>query len=393
MQKKICHWSIKISIILIAYAFSATTRANEIDVLFTYDQASENATPLTTIEARVAQWENEINGYFDDSGVNLTMNVVGVKPFNPLGNESRSILEEISNSSTIASWRDDYGADFVAQISPVGIGNVFLSGNRGHYLHHKATWEVSAPGNIRTERLIHNGKVAAIKQFIYNNCYLSGQGSGYVVTGDCNNMSVRLPVCGIASPSGIASNAFSVNDAGCGSLTIAHELGHNMGLAHDRFEGSNQGTFYSYGRGHGINGLFHTIMAYGSSFNTSNRVGMYSTPLKPCNGNHSCGVAAGSSDEADAVRAINNRAAAVSSFRPTRNTSSGETIISRGTYGNYTKTGCYWVNSGGTTSSLTCGSTVVATRFSYYNICQISVTPTFVIQGGGSCTSYRIESQ
>jgi hypothetical protein len=75
--------------------------------------------------------------------------------------------------------------------------------------------------------------------------------------------------CGIAwlmhdlSP-GFASSAFSVTTWFCaaGNLTFAHELGHNMGCAHDRDNGGSGGLFsYSYGYQEPSN-LFRTVMAY-----------------------------------------------------------------------------------------------------------------------------------
>jgi len=72
--------------------------------------------------------------------------------------------------------------------------------------------------------------------------------------------------CGIGylmgSVNGNPNNAFTVTSRTCavGNLTFAHELGHNMGSAHNPEDGS--GGTYSYSYGHYVNGVFRTVMSY-----------------------------------------------------------------------------------------------------------------------------------
>lgn len=72
--------------------------------------------------------------------------------------------------------------------------------------------------------------------------------------------------CGIGylmgSVNGNQNNAFTVTSRTCavGNLTFAHELGHNMGSAHNPEDGS--GGTYSYSYGHWVNGVFRTVMSY-----------------------------------------------------------------------------------------------------------------------------------
>lgn len=72
--------------------------------------------------------------------------------------------------------------------------------------------------------------------------------------------------CGIGylmgSTSGNSNNAFTVTARTCaiGNLSFAHELGHNMGSAHNPENGS--GGTYSYSYGHWVNGVFRTVMSY-----------------------------------------------------------------------------------------------------------------------------------
>lgn len=74
-------------------------------------------------------------------------------------------------------------------------------------------------------------------------------------------------VCGIGylmgtGAGGNQNNAFTVTARSCavGNLSFAHELGHNMGSAHNPENGS--GGTYSYSFGHWVNGSYRTVMSY-----------------------------------------------------------------------------------------------------------------------------------
>ncbi len=74
-------------------------------------------------------------------------------------------------------------------------------------------------------------------------------------------------VCGIGYLMGTAvggnqNNGFTVTARSCavGNLSFAHELGHNMGSAHNPENGS--GGTYPYSFGHWINGSYRTVMSY-----------------------------------------------------------------------------------------------------------------------------------
>lgn len=96
------------------------------------------------------------------------------------------------------------------------------------------------------------------------------------------------PYCGIAyvmangPRASFASYAFSVTDRDClSNNTLTHELGHNMGDAHDRASG---GVFpYSYGYRDPI-GKFRTIMAYACPNVSCPRVKYFSNPKIKING-------------------------------------------------------------------------------------------------------------
>jgi hypothetical protein len=92
------------------------------------------------------------------------------------------------------------------------------------------------------------------------------------------------PYCGIAyvmangPRASFASYAFSVTDRDCVSNnTLTHELGHNMGDAHDRASGSSGVFPYSYGYRDPV-GRFRTIMAYACPNVSCPRVKYFSNP-------------------------------------------------------------------------------------------------------------------
>jgi len=107
---------------------------------------------------------------------------------------------------------------------------------------------------------------------------------------------------------GFTSSAFNVVDRGCiSNFSFAHELGHNMGMQHDRANSSGNGVF-SYSFGYGQPGGYRDTMAYQSACGggSCTRVNYWSSPDVTYNGNP-LGVAAGNAGtEADAKTSLNN---------------------------------------------------------------------------------------
>jgi hypothetical protein len=96
--------------------------------------------------------------------------------------------------------------------------------------------------------------------------------------------------CGIAyvmangPRTSFANYAFSVTDRDCVSNnTLTHELGHNMGDAHDRASGGSGVFPYSYGYRDPV-GKFRTIMAYACPNVSCPRVKYFSNPKIKING-------------------------------------------------------------------------------------------------------------
>ena len=140
-------------------------------------------------------------------------------------------------------------------------------------------------------------------------------------------------VCGIAWPVPRAKDAFAITQAQCGAMAFAHELGHSMGLVHDRYVQCRDGAgtctqdfHYPYSFGYAdLEARRLTIMAYSDRCADAGvscrRVARFSNPDQTYE-DRPLGIA-GERDTssvdgpADAVRALNNARHSVAAFRDT----------------------------------------------------------------------------
>ncbi len=117
------------------------------------------------------------------------------------------------------------------------------------------------------------------------------------------------------------SLAFSVVSRVCSgdNWTLAHEVGHNQGCAHNREDAGVDGVFsYSYGhRFMGDTRGWGTIMAYNDAENTWQPIGQFSNPNLSHDG-VATGVPIGSSGEAHNAHTINSSRVTIARFRTTR---------------------------------------------------------------------------
>jgi hypothetical protein len=101
---------------------------------------------------------------------------------------------------------------------------------------------------------------------------------------------------------------------------MAHEMGHNMGSAHDRAHNTQGNPLYSYSYGYGLAASpgvpgFATIMA--ANYIQAPIVDKYSSPGLTCNG-YVCGVSQSDTvNAADNVSSLNSSRTMVAQFRPT----------------------------------------------------------------------------
>lgn len=110
---------------------------------------------------------------------------------------------------------------------------------------------------------------------------------------------------------------FTVTAVGCiTNHSVAHEMGHNSGLEHDRFVLTYTPSSSEYNYGYvNTTDQVRSVMAYANKCSTCTRVPMFSSTTKMWNGTDMLGVAPPSADAADASRTLNNNRKVISKFR------------------------------------------------------------------------------
>ncbi len=254
-----------------ASSFSADFIA-QTDLLFFYSQKFMDSIGDISPETHINQLVEITNTYYADSGALVRFRPVfyGFVDYDT-GNDLNRVMDAMSDATGVFSelpeLREEVGADITVFIDGLfpgggacGLGTLPGAGFEGEIFH----------------PLITGGELISS---LYN--------TGFPAEGG----------------------------AGCDDLTLAHELGHNHGLAHSRREPGAQGT-YSWSFGHGVDGSFATIMATPDDYPGSVELPLFSNPLlNDCNG-LTCGVdRADTEQSADAVFTINQTRVPISTHR------------------------------------------------------------------------------
>lgn len=100
----------------------------------------------------------------------------------------------------------------------------------------------------------------------------------------------------------------------CSDYSLVHELGHNMGQAHNQADSEYAGAHaYSYGYRESSSTGFHTIMAYPLANSSQTEIAYFATPLI----NFAAGRPMGVANASDNVRSLNQTMPVISQFRAT----------------------------------------------------------------------------
>lgn len=169
--------------------------------------------------------------------------------------------------------------------------------NSQEYLYTETTSGSTDLSNLRNNTTIqalrntHNADLVSMIGEIQGAC-----GVGYLMGAD--------------SPTS-QNNGFTVTARSCavGNLSFAHELGHNMGSAHNPENGSS--STYPFGFGHYVNGNYRTVMSYvDPCANGCTRRPYFSNPNVEFNG-----FPTGIDNARDNARSINLTADSIANYR------------------------------------------------------------------------------
>ncbi|OOG49539.1 hypothetical protein B0E50_05355 [Rhodanobacter sp. C01] len=223
-------------------AATSSTTTPTIDVLLGYTPGMVTALGSTSaVITRLNYLISVANQAYSDSQVNSRVRLVGTVAVNyPDASDDNQVLDDLTNNSpagplaSLRARRKALGADLVSLVRP---------------------FSKTGQGGLCGLGYLNGANLAPFT--------VASAPYGYSTIGD-----------------GSDSGSY------CLDITLAHEMGHNMGLAHDQADASGPGAFtYAYGwRQTLTTGSFFTIMAYGTGNQQS--VPYFADPnITLCNGN------------------------------------------------------------------------------------------------------------
>jgi len=156
--------------------------------------------------------------------------------------------------------------------------------------------------NVENLRTVYGAdQVTLLRQYVDEGC-----GQAWLIDGDQAGFAYA-----------VVHDGSKTDESGyfCSDLTYIHEIGHNLGCAHDRVNASGGGRFsYSYGYQEPI-GNFHTVMAYDYGCpGECPEIEYFSNPAVSYNGAPT-GIADPEPNSADNARTINQTRMEMASYR------------------------------------------------------------------------------
>jgi hypothetical protein len=256
--------------------FAATT-STRIDVLVLYT-AGLPARYSGGIDALIDHLVAISNQAYIDSGIAIQIHLVGKIATNyGEDTDNDQALTDLTDASDIAltkvpDWRSKYGADLVTLVRP------------------------------------------------FNKAYMNSCGVGWVNGGGGTSFDPGYGYSVVSYGKSLDGQSYL-----CSDYTFTHELGHNMGAAHDRTQAkidnggvaptSYPGGFpgaYNYSYGYGLSGSFGTIMSY-----ITPRIGKFSSPDLTYNGYPIGAAITQLTLSANNALTLNNTRGYVAAFMPT----------------------------------------------------------------------------